>query len=86
MVAAVPLPDYYGGGGLSLVQGVATPTAAGPIDMATAAGGRLLYVQDAVAGELQGFRVHRDGSLTLVTTVTGLPAFDGAGMEGLAAT
>jgi hypothetical protein len=30
--------------------------------------------------------VHRDGSLTLVTTVTGLPAFNGAGMEGLAAT
>jgi len=68
-----------------LVRAVAATTAAGPIDLATAAGGRLLYVQDAAAGEVQGFRVHRDGSLTLVATVTGLPAFDGAGMEGLVA-
>jgi len=73
-------------GSLTLVSAVAASTGAGPIDMTTAEGGRLLYVQDAVAGEVQGFRVHHDGSLTLVTTVTGLPAFDGAGMEGLVAT
>ncbi len=72
-------------GGVILVDAVAAVTAAGPIDLATAAGGRLLYVQDAVAGEVQGFRVGRDGSLTLVETVGGLPAFNGAGMEGLVA-
>jgi len=72
-------------GGLTLVQPVATATGAGPIDMATAAHGHLLYVQDSVAGEVQGFWVHADGTLTLATTLTGLPAFNGAGMEGIAA-
>jgi len=35
---------------------------------------------------VQGFRVEKDGTLTLVATATGLPAFDGStGMEGIVA-
>ena len=72
-------------GGLVLTQAIAASTDAGPIDLAAADHGHLLYVQDAVAGEVQGFSVNSDGTLTLVTTVTGLPTFAGAGMEGLTA-
>ncbi|WP_314223966.1 hypothetical protein [Streptomyces zaehneri] len=34
---------------------------------------------------VDGFRVGRNGALTEVTTVTGLPAFAESGMEGIAA-
>ncbi|MFG1866951.1 hypothetical protein [Micromonospora arborensis] len=45
-----------------------------------------LYVQNATAGNVQGYEVGKDGSLKLVTTVEGLPKFaDGIGMEGIAA-
>ena len=38
-------------------------------------------------GDIEGYRIGRDGSLRLVETVGGLPAFDGTnGMEGIAAT
>jgi 6-phosphogluconolactonase (cycloisomerase 2 family) len=74
-------------GGLVLAQAVAAHTDAGPIDLTTAAGGRFVYVQAAVAGSVQGFRVRPDGSLALVATVHGLPAFGAqGGMEGIAAT
>jgi 6-phosphogluconolactonase (cycloisomerase 2 family) len=58
---------------------------AGPIDMAATADGELLYVQNTLAGTIEGFRVGADGSLELVTTLDeGLPVFaDGSGMEGL---
>jgi 6-phosphogluconolactonase (cycloisomerase 2 family) len=58
---------------------------AGPIDLAATADGGLLYVQNTLAGTIEGFRVGADGSLTLVTTLDkGLPVFvDGSGMEGL---
>ena len=58
---------------------------AGPIDLAATADGGLLYVQNTLAGTVEGFRVGADGSLTLVTTLDeGLPVFaDGSGMEGL---
>jgi 6-phosphogluconolactonase (cycloisomerase 2 family) len=58
---------------------------AGPIDLAATADGGLLYVQNTLAGTIEGFRVGADGSLTLVTTLDkGLPIFaDGSGMEGL---
>ncbi|WP_244187836.1 lactonase family protein [Streptomyces regalis] len=46
---------------------------------------RFLYVQNAVSGTVDGFRIGRNGSLTKVTTVTGLPAFAESGMEGIAA-
>ncbi len=48
--------------------------------------GGFLYVQNAAAGNVQGYQVNDDGSLTLVTTATGLPQFaNGIGMEGIAA-
>lgn len=46
---------------------------------------KFLYVQNAVSGTVDGFRIGRDGSLTKVTTAAGLPAFAESGMEGIAA-
>lgn len=68
--------------------GVATPPSAasqGVIDLAVTPDERFLYVQNAVSGTVDGFRVGRNGSLTKVTTVTGLPSFAESGMEGIAA-
>jgi len=58
---------------------------AGPIDLAATADGTLLYVQNTLAGTIEGFRVAANGDLTLVETQDhGLPVFaDGSGMEGL---
>ncbi|MEU0597985.1 hypothetical protein ABZ484_06965 [Streptomyces sp. NPDC006393] len=57
---------------------------AGPIDMA--ASGDYLYVQNAGAGTVTGYAVNpTDGALRQVTSVTGLPAYDNGGMEGIAA-
>ena len=58
---------------------------AGPIDLAATADGGLLYVQNTVAGTIEGFRIGADGSLNLVTTLDkGLPVFaDGSGMAGI---
>ncbi|MEU8659760.1 lactonase family protein [Actinoplanes philippinensis] len=60
---------------------------AGPIDMAASADGKLLYVQNTLAGTVEGFRVGHDGSLTLATTLRDdLPVFsEGEGMEGIVA-
>jgi 6-phosphogluconolactonase (cycloisomerase 2 family) len=67
--------------------GVMATTGAGPIDSAVTGNERFLYVQVAGAGTVEGYRIGRDGSLKLVETVSGLPAFDGTtGMEGIAAT
>ena len=68
---------------LATPTGVVVTTDAGPIDM-TESGG-YLYVQNAIAGTVAGYRVNADASLSLVTTVTGLPAFGNGGMEGIAA-
>jgi 6-phosphogluconolactonase (cycloisomerase 2 family) len=58
---------------------------AGPIDLAATGDGKLLYVQNTLAGTIEGFRVGGDGSLRLVTTLAkGLPRFaSGSGMEGI---
>jgi 6-phosphogluconolactonase (cycloisomerase 2 family) len=58
---------------------------AGPIDLAATTDGTLLYVQNTLAGTIEGFRVGPNGDLTLVETENeGLPVFaDGSGMEGL---
>jgi 6-phosphogluconolactonase (cycloisomerase 2 family) len=58
---------------------------AGPIDLAATPDGKLLYVQNTLAGTIEGFRVGSGGSLELATTLTkGLPKFSGgAGMEGI---
>jgi len=79
-------------GGEAAVEDVATADkdadkapGAGPIDLAATADGSLLYVQNTLAGTIEGFRVGADGSLDLVTTLDeGLPVFaDGSGMEGI---
>ncbi|WP_157442054.1 lactonase family protein [Actinoplanes awajinensis] len=65
--------------------GAAKAPGAGPIDLAATADGKLLYVQNTLAGTVEGFQVGADGSLKLVTTLkTGLPVFkNGSGMEGI---
>ncbi|MET9970341.1 beta-propeller fold lactonase family protein [Streptomyces sp. NPDC006356] len=68
--------------------GIATPPSPrsqGVIDLAVTQDEKYLYVQNAVSGTVDGFRVGRNGSLTKVTSVTGLPAFAESGMEGIAA-
>lgn len=72
------------GGTPSLVTptGVVATTDAGPIDSAAPSDANLLYVQTGLGGSVQEYRVNRDGTLTEIGKVTGLPA----GMEGIAAT
>ncbi|MER5215686.1 beta-propeller fold lactonase family protein [Streptomyces sp. NPDC002838] len=68
--------------------GIATPPSAnsqGVIDLAVTEDEKFVYVQNAVSGTVDGFRVEADGALTKVTTADGLPAFDESGMEGIAA-
>ncbi|MEV2191162.1 beta-propeller fold lactonase family protein [Streptomyces phaeochromogenes] len=68
--------------------GVATPPSAksqGVIDLAVTEDEKFVYVQNAVSGTVDGFRVEADGALTKVTTADGLPAFDESGMEGIVA-
>jgi WD40 repeat protein len=75
------------GGGVTLAggatNGIVATTDAVPVDLAATMGQRYLYVQEPTAGEIQGYAVHSDGTLTLVTTVTGLPT--ASPMEGLVA-
>jgi 6-phosphogluconolactonase (cycloisomerase 2 family) len=61
--------------------GVVATTEEGPIDMATAAGGRFLYAQTGVGGTVEEFRVRDDGTLMRLGNVAGLPV----GQEGIAA-
>lgn len=68
--------------------GIATPPSAksqGVIDLAVTQDEKFLYVQNATSGTVDGFRIGRNGSLTKVTTATGLPPFAKSGMEGIAA-
>ncbi|KKD03186.1 hypothetical protein TN53_36600 [Streptomyces sp. WM6386] len=68
--------------------GIATPPSAssqGVIDLAVTEDEKFVYVQNAVSGTVDGFRVEANGALTKVTTAGGLPAFDESGMEGIAA-
>ena len=68
--------------------GVATPPSAmsqGVIDLAVTQDEKFLYVQNGTSGTVDGFRIGGDGSLTKVTTATGLPPFAESGMEGIAA-
>ncbi|WP_234441785.1 hypothetical protein [Streptomyces sp. WM6386] len=46
---------------------------------------KFLYVQNGTSGTVDSFRIGRNGSLTKVTTATGLPPFAESGMEGKAA-
>ncbi|MCX4572112.1 lactonase family protein [Streptomyces sp. NBC_01571] len=80
--------DRHGRLALTTGGGVATPPSAmsqGVIDLAVTKDDSFLYVQNATSGTVDGFRVGGNGSLTKVTTVTGLPSFAESGMEGIAA-
>ena len=68
-------------GKLSLVQGIAATSGAGPIDAAISASGRNLYVLNAGARTVSSFKIGSDASLTNAGAATGLPA----GANGLAA-
>ncbi|GHJ37367.1 beta-propeller fold lactonase family protein [Streptomyces sp. TS71-3] len=59
-----------------------TPAGAGTVDLAASSDGRFLYAQTGTAGGVDEFRVHADGSLTKVGSVT-VP--DAVGGEGIAA-
>jgi hypothetical protein len=68
--------------------GIATPPSAnsqGVIDLAVTEDEKFVYVQNAVSGTVDGFRVEKNGALTKVTTAEDLPVFKEAGMEGIAA-
>ncbi|MFF4029937.1 hypothetical protein ACFYZ2_09200 [Streptomyces sviceus] len=45
----------------------------GVIDLAVTQDEKFLYVQSGTPGTVDGFRIGRNGSLTKVTTATGLP-------------
>jgi len=80
--------DEHGRLALTNDVGVATPPSAnsqGVIDLAVTGDDRFVYVQNAVSGTVDGFRVEEDGSLTKVTTAEDLPVFGESGMEGIAA-
>ena len=57
--------------------GVVTATGAGPVDMAASQDGRVLYSQQGGAHAVEAFKVGRDGTLTSLGSVTGLPAMEG---------
>jgi 6-phosphogluconolactonase (cycloisomerase 2 family) len=57
----------------------------GTIDLAITHDGRLLYAENAFTGTVEGYAIQPDHSLTLVSVTTGLPQFNGHGMEGLVA-
>lgn len=80
--------DRHGKLALTDRVGIATPPSArsqGVIDLAVTKDQRFLYVQNATSGTVDGFRIGRNGSLTKVTTLTGLPPFAESGMEGIVA-
>ncbi|NEA99609.1 lactonase family protein [Streptomyces sp. SID13726] len=80
--------DRHGKLALTDRVGIATPPSGksqGVIDLAVTRDERFLYVQNATSGTVDGFRVGRNGSLTKVTTLTGLPPFAESGMEGIVA-
>jgi 6-phosphogluconolactonase (cycloisomerase 2 family) len=57
----------------------------GTIDLAITGDQQFLYAENAFAGSVEGYRIQPDHTLALVDTATGLPQFDGHGMEGLVA-
>jgi 6-phosphogluconolactonase (cycloisomerase 2 family) len=61
--------------------GVVATTEPGPIDLAASGDGRFLYGETGVTSTVDEYQVGRDGTLTKLGTVTGLPP----GIEGIAA-
>lgn len=69
--------DAAGQGSLVGPTGIVTTTGTGPIDLAVAQNGRVLYSQQGGAHAVETFRVNGDGTLTSVGSITGLPAMEG---------
>ncbi len=73
-------------GTLSLINGVAAALSASALDLGITRDGEFLYVREAVGsnptapGDITGFHVEPDGSLTRVNTVAGVPP----GAQGIA--
>ncbi len=74
---------FSDGGSLALLDAVAASTGTGtaPTDLALSDNSGFLYAPNSGNGTISGFRVQADGSLTSVTSATGLPA----GAAGIAA-
>jgi 6-phosphogluconolactonase (cycloisomerase 2 family) len=62
-------------------SGVTATTDGGPTDIAAQPDGRVLYELNGLAGTLGIYAVHRDGSLSRIGTLAGLPEFDQAAGE-----
>ncbi|MEO8221144.1 MAG: beta-propeller fold lactonase family protein [Specibacter sp.] len=73
-------------GALSLLQpsGISATTHAGPVDLAATPDGRFIYQLATGAGAIDEFAVSANGALTQIGAVTGLPADNGSGIEGIA--
>ena len=66
----------------SLVGAMPTTAAAGTTDSVTTRDGHFLYVECGGAGVVLAYRIHGDGSLSLIQTVTGLPIpFEGIALN-----
>ena len=73
-------------GTTSVLAPVAASTSAGPIDLAASDDGRYVFVLSGLAGEVDTFAAHRDGSLAPVGVTSGLPTIDATGgPEGIVA-
>jgi 6-phosphogluconolactonase (cycloisomerase 2 family) len=57
----------------------------GTIDLAVTADKQFLYAENSFAGSVEAYQIQPDHTLQLVDTQTGLPQFNGHGMEGLVA-
>jgi 6-phosphogluconolactonase (cycloisomerase 2 family) len=68
--------EIGGHGQLTLDREVAAKPGNGPTDLAIGGNGRFLYVLDSGDGAIAGFLVHGDGTLSSLSTVSGLPAGD----------
>jgi 6-phosphogluconolactonase (cycloisomerase 2 family) len=73
---------YHSSGDGQLALLGATPSDAGTVDASATANGRYLYVQTGAAGIVDEFRVHSDGSLTPIGSIT---VADAVGGEGIVA-
>ena len=71
-----------GDGSVALVNATAASGIPGATDMATAAGGKFLYVLSGTSSTVYAYAIEGDGSLGLIQTV---PVPGGANMEGIAA-
>lgn len=57
----------------------------GTIDLAVTSDDQYLYAENSFAGSVEAYQIEPDHTLQLVDTQTGLPQFNGHGMEGLVA-